>query len=108
MYLTHNAVNISDKKITFRGIISPMSLSMSKSSSPHLSIDKLTSLVDDKLNINVSGLECNQAVTVCAVLQEDDKLFVASGQYIADDKGKVDLTTDWCLGGSYTGIYGGH
>ena len=62
-------------------------------------------LVDDKVNIIVSGLEPTQNVTLEAKLvDEKGHVFKSHAHYIANNDGEVDVGRDLSLGGSYRGV----
>ena len=48
-----------------------------------------TCLVDDKLDIRITGLMKTQAVTVAAFLEEDCIRFVSHGFYVTDEEGRA-------------------
>ncbi|KAL9979727.1 hypothetical protein ACROYT_G017434 [Oculina patagonica] len=70
-----------------------------------ISVQPISSLIDDKVNILVSGLEPEQTVTLVAKLLSDKgALFYSHAHFIADKDGEVDVYRDSSLGGSYSGV----
>ncbi|KAL9979728.1 hypothetical protein ACROYT_G017435 [Oculina patagonica] len=70
-----------------------------------ISVQPISSLIDDKVNILVSGLAPKQTVTLEAKLLSDKgELFQSHAHYIADKDGEVDVCRDSSLGGSYSGV----
>ena len=70
-----------------------------------LSVVPSSSLVDDKVEIRVSGLEPNQHVTLQArIVGEKGDVFESHAHYIADKDGGVDVCRDSSFGGSYSGV----
>uniref|UniRef100_A0A8C2YD37 Acyl-coenzyme A thioesterase 1-like n=1 Tax=Coturnix japonica TaxID=93934 RepID=A0A8C2YD37_COTJA len=62
-------------------------------------------LFDDPVQIRVTGLVPQQAVTLRAcLLDEGGELFQAHAHYRAGDSGELDLTSCPALGGSYSGV----
>ena len=60
-------------------------------------------LVDDKLEIKVTGLPQHQKTTLHAVITEGGNVFESCSCYTADDNGEVNLATQPSIAGSYTG-----
>lgn len=60
-------------------------------------------LVDDKLQVTVTGLEQKQPVTLHSILVEEGKKFESVSLFEADGEGKVDLMKHRSLGGTYEG-----
>ena len=60
-------------------------------------------LVDDLINIRVTGLTASHHVTILARLAERDKRLYSLAQYEADQSGEVNLEQSESLGGLYTG-----
>ncbi|GCB69280.1 hypothetical protein scyTo_0013949 [Scyliorhinus torazame] len=70
-----------------------------------LTVRPLKSMADELLDIQVSGLESRQAVTLRAqVLTERDSMFDSSGQYQADGEGRLDTSRSPSVGGDYLGV----
>ena len=68
-------------------------------------VEPKSRLVDDKVEIFVSGLEPEQHVTLEAKLvDEKGYVFKSHAHYIADNVGEVDVGRDLSLGGSYRGV----
>jgi len=64
------------------------------------------SLVDDDLDVTLSGLRSWQKVTVMAVMTNDDCLMLIShAHYVNDHNGCLDLRTSASHGGSFSGIH---
>ena len=60
-------------------------------------------LVDDGLQIKISGLERQQKTTLHAVIMEGTSMFESFTCFRADDGGEINLATQPSLAGSYTG-----
>ena len=60
-------------------------------------------LMDDKLEIKITGLSKQQKTTLHAVSREGNSVFESCCCYTSDDNGEVDLATHPSLAGSYTG-----
>ncbi|XP_071971824.1 acyl-coenzyme A thioesterase 1-like [Engystomops pustulosus] len=70
-----------------------------------LSVDPQSGLADEKLHVRVQGLSPRDAVTLRAVVvDEQGCLFDSCAHYAADSSGSVDLHRDASLGGDYTGV----
>ena len=68
-------------------------------------VEPASSLIDDKVRIFVSKLEPKQTVTLEAkIVGDKGEVFVSHAHYIADKDGKVDVSRDSSLGGSYSGV----
>lgn len=63
-------------------------------------------LVDDKLEIKITGLRKHQKITLHAVIRDSSGVFESCCCFTADDKGEVNLATQPSLRGSYTGTHG--
>ncbi|NXH75417.1 ACOT1 thioesterase, partial [Hydrobates tethys] len=62
-------------------------------------------LFDDPVQIRVSGLLPQQAVTLRASLEDESgELFQAHARYRAESSGELDLSRSQALGGSYSGV----
>ncbi|XP_022089109.1 acyl-coenzyme A amino acid N-acyltransferase 2-like [Acanthaster planci] len=71
---------------------------------PSITVNPQSSFVDDIVAVVASGLPPNSAVSVGSILRERDKVFQSLGHFVADQNGRVDLSTQQSHGGSYTGI----
>ena len=73
--------------------------------SVYISVRPVSSLIDDKVRILVSGLGPKQTVTLEAKLLSDKgELFQSRAHFIADKDGEIDVFRDSSLGGSYSGV----
>ena len=71
-----------------------------------LIVTPVSSLIDEKNEISLTGLDKQQAVTLYAQLRGDDQtLFHSSAHYIANQAGCVFVNEQPSLGGSYTGLH---
>ena len=71
-----------------------------------LIVTPVSSLIDEKNEISLTGLDKQQAVTLYAQLRGDDQtLFHSSAHYIANEAGCVAANKHPSLGGSYTGLH---
>ncbi|CAI9744364.1 acyl-coenzyme A amino acid N-acyltransferase 1-like [Octopus vulgaris] len=65
-------------------------------------------LVDEQVSVSVSGLKPEENVTVSATIEQSSKkretVFRSFGHFKASVDGCVNLVTDPCLAGTYTGI----
>ena len=61
-------------------------------------------LMDDVLELGISGLAKQQRVTLHASLKEGNAIFESCCCFTADEYGEIDLATQPSLSGSYTGI----
>src|SRR5438093_808740 len=69
------------------------------------SIDPNPAPFDRPVAIRVGGLMAGQEVVLCARLHRDDgRWWSASAAFVADAGGRVDLTRDAPIAGSYTGV----
>ena len=62
-----------------------------------------TSLINEKVRIQLQGLVPNQTVRLLAKLEENNVKFESTAVYRANAAGDIDLEYDASLGGSYTG-----
>ena len=70
-----------------------------------ISVEPPCSLVDEKVEIVVSGLDSKQNVTLEArIVGEKGEEFESYAHYVADKDGKVDVCRESSLGGSYSGV----
>ena len=70
-----------------------------------LTCSPLSDKVDEKVTINVEGLEPNQKVSLQAKLVGDtNDRYHSLAHYIADQQGRVCLNSQPSLGGSYVGV----
>ena len=60
-------------------------------------------LLDETLDISVTGLAADSKITMRLYLKQAKAEFGAHGQYIADYNGRIRLTEDPSVGGSYYG-----
>ena len=60
-------------------------------------------LVDEKVNINLRGLEPGSKVTLRSQLNEMRMKFESHAHYQADEKGELSLAHSASTGGSFTG-----
>ncbi|KAL5008200.1 hypothetical protein ScPMuIL_013781 [Solemya velum] len=75
-----------------------------KSKMATITITPDEALVDEKVVINVTGLEKHQLVTLHASLTHDKKTFASCASYVADDTGTVSSERDTSVQGTYTGV----
>ncbi|KAF5907507.1 acyl-coenzyme A thioesterase 4-like, partial [Clarias magur] len=72
---------------------------------PLLSVRPLRCMVDEKFEVRVQGLLPGARVTLHALLQsEDGDFWEGFGHYVSDKAGKVSVSEDASLGGSYDGV----
>ena len=70
-----------------------------------VSVEPLSSLIDDKVRIRASGLQPEQNVTLEArIVGDKGEVFESHAHFIADKDGEVDVCRDSPLGGSYSGV----
>ena len=70
-----------------------------------ISVQPVSSLIDDKVRIIASGLQPKQNITLEARLVGDKgEIFESHAHFITDKDGEVDICRDSCLGGSYRGV----
>ena len=62
-------------------------------------------LMDENLEIMITGLAKQQKATLHAVIREGKAVFESCCCFSADDEGNVDLTSQPSLEGSYTGTF---
>ena len=60
-------------------------------------------LVDEKLEIIITGLAQHQKTTIHAVTRERDIMFESCCCFMSDENGEINLATQASLSGSYTG-----
>ena len=60
-------------------------------------------LVDEKVNLTIRGLEPGSKVTLRSQLHEMKMKFESHAHYQADEKGELSLTHSASTGGSFTG-----
>lgn len=70
----------------------------------HVSSSSNHLLIDDKLDIKITGLNKKQDVTLHAVTKEGGRMFESCCCFTSDGNGEVNLATQPSLGGSYTGV----
>ena len=79
-------------------------LQRTMSSGPKLSVQPEGQLlVDDVLELKISGLDKQQKTTLHAVIVEGRSVFESVCCFTADDIGVISLATQPSLGGSYKG-----
>ena len=61
--------------------------------------------MDDPITIQVGDLGPKQPVTMAAMLEEEDDVFVSCAHYFTDDCGWLDLTTSRAMGGTFNGTH---
>ena len=70
-----------------------------------ISVQPVSSLIDDKVRITASGLRPKQNITLQArIVGDKGEVFESHAHFIADKDGEVDVCRDSSLGGSYSGI----
>jgi len=70
-----------------------------------ISVQPISSLIDDKVRIIASGLQPKQNITLETRLVGDKgNVFESHAHFIADKDGEVDVCRDSSLGGSYSGV----
>ena len=74
-------------------------------STVHVQAAPASALVDDALDVCVTGLQPNQNVTLTAIVEERG-CFLSHAHYTANDIGEVHLAIDSSCGGSYEGEFG--
>ena len=60
-------------------------------------------LIDEELEIRITGLAKHQKTTLHAVTREGNSVFESCCCYTSDDNGEVNLATHPSLSGSYSG-----
>ncbi|XP_064616582.1 acyl-coenzyme A amino acid N-acyltransferase 2-like [Liolophura sinensis] len=71
-----------------------------------LTADKPDDLIDNPVQLTVSGLKAGQRVTCHASVEENKKRFSSHAHFLANHSGEVNLESSASLGGSYTGVDG--
>ena len=75
------------------------------SSTARIIVKPNVSLIDEKVELDVVGLEPKQQLTLQAKMKGDkDEEFESFAHYTADEQGRVVVSSQPSLGGSYTGI----
>ena len=70
-----------------------------------ISVQPVSSLIDDKVRIVASGLRPKQNITLGAkIIGDKGETFESYAYFIADKNGEVDVCRDSPLGGSYSGV----
>ena len=72
---------------------------------PHIVATPRTSLLDEKVGIQIQGLEPNQIVRLVMHMIENKVKFESSGVFRANATGDIDLDLDASLAGTYTGTH---
>ena len=75
-----------------------------ESTSPEIVVTPRTSLISEKVRIQLHGLESNQMVRLEANVEENNVKFESSAVFRASPSGDIDLDRDASLDGTYTGI----
>lgn len=79
--------------------------SVTRVSEAEMTVKPRQSLMDEKINISVTGLSPRQPITIAAKLTGDSQeKFESYGHFIADDEGRVHLAERGCHAGTYTGV----
>ena len=75
-----------------------------------ISVEPSNPLIDDRLAIQIGGLSPNQDITVHLRTTNDHNgsIYGSYGCFRANAEGNVNLATDECLNGTYTGIVWGN
>ena len=60
-------------------------------------------MLDETLEISVTGLPAESKITLRLHLKQSKAEFDSHGQYIADCNGRIRLNEDSCVGGTYYG-----
>ena len=68
-----------------------------------IQIVPLTSMVDERVNISVSGLAPGSKVTLRSNMSEGKYRYEAHAHYTADECGRIRLSHDESAGGSFKG-----
>lgn len=69
-----------------------------------LTITPRIAFFDTPVAISAENLAPTQKVTIQAKIDHASGKFESFGQFVADENGKINLTTDPSLGGSYEGM----
>ena len=72
---------------------------------PHIVATPRTSLLDEKVSIQIQGLGPNQIVRLVMHMVENKVKFESSGVFRANATGDIDLDLDASLAGTYTGTH---
>ncbi len=70
---------------------------------PNIRVTPASALVDEKVAIEITGLEPGSTVTLRAQMEERKMKFESHGHYIADLDGKIDLRERPSVGGCFIG-----
>ncbi|CAL1536299.1 unnamed protein product [Lymnaea stagnalis] len=73
-------------------------------SCPEIKVSKSPVLIDEEVNIRVSGLKQGQKITIQTYMKEGDKTFGSCAHFTADCQGTVDTCRDQSQGGTFTGV----
>lgn len=72
---------------------------------PRIAVVPKRALIDERVQIRLSGFEPHHAVTIRAQMQDDiTRLWKSHAAFRADDQGRVDLTTQQPLTGTYDDV----
>ena len=70
-----------------------------------ISVQPISSLIDDKVRISASGLQPKQKITLESKMFGDKgEVFESHAHFMADKDGEVDVCRDSSLAGSYSGV----
>ena len=72
---------------------------------PHIVATPRTSLLDEKVSIQIQGLEAKQIVRLVMHMIENKVKFESIGVFRANATGDIDLDLDASLAGTYTGTH---
>ncbi|XP_033733484.1 uncharacterized protein LOC117322657 [Pecten maximus] len=61
-------------------------------------------LVDERFTVSVTGLGLHQRVTIRSVVEEGGMVFSACGCYVSDSNGRIDVSLQSSVSGTYTGV----
>ena len=79
-------------------------MSLMDSARVFMSVEPAFALVDDRLVITIEGLSPKQEITVHVRTKSDRGIrFASYGCFRANDEGKLNISRDKCLQGTYTG-----
>ena len=71
----------------------------------HISASPPTALVDEDIDIQVSGLQPNQSITLSSMLKEKMVKYLAYAHFMADENGNVSTKWSRSVGGTYEGQF---
>ena len=100
------AISRKQNHFRLRTLVAKFHLSFKIKMAARLKVTPVSSLIDEKNEISLTGLDKQQAVTLYAQLRGDDQtLFHSSAHYIANQAACVFVNEQPSLGGSYTGLH---